>query len=363
MRPLRIVNLNTWVGSLMRGLTSLVSIEPEGHKHKRYQALLAELRACDPDVITLQECLPLPRFVTDLAQDLGYDCIWRVSNSGVRVLKVGVPKGVGHGEGVAILARRGLGLTGLGTLRLSGRGLVTNWGAFQLGPVRYALAGRVVFGGAPIVVACAHVRYGFPNQRAFDVAWEHLAVDGVVDTPVPPASILKMTRKNRALRDLELDRLQAWLKGLQARERAPLVLGADLNLDPDTPEVRRFTHQLRFANALPAIDPAARTWDPGGNPNVAYGTMHHWPDGALKPLTLRLMAYLDSVPQCPDHVLLSEDLELVDAGVACREPHDGVRASDHYGVWAEIQVAAARGAGAAEGEGPGESAAELEPTG
>ena len=347
MRPLRIVNVNTWIGSLVRGLTGVVSIEPEGHKRKRYEALLAELRARDPDVVTLQECLPLPTFVSDLARDLGYDCLWRVSNSGMRVLGAGLPWGIGRGEGVAILARRDVRLTSLGTLRLSGSGFVTNWAAFQWGPVRYALAGRVTIDGQPVVVACAHVRYGFPNQRAFDVAWETLAVNGVVDTPEPPASIVKMTHKNRAERDVELDRLQRWLRELQAREGAPLVLGADLNLDPDTPEVRRFTNQMRFANALPAVQPDARTWDPDKNPNVGYGTIHHWPDGAPKPLVLKLMAYLDSVPQCPDHVMLSEDLELVAAGIACGEAHDGVFASDHYGIWAEMKVAAGAGRPAA----------------
>ena len=43
------------------------------------------------------------------------------------------------------------------------------------------------------------------------------------------------------------------------------------------------------------------------------------PDGEDKPAFLQLMAWLDSIPQCPDHVLVSPGLTLTDAGRALGE--------------------------------------------
>jgi len=338
MRSLRVLELNAWIGLLVRGALGVERLDPPGHKEKRFRALVSELRALDPDVVTLQECLPLPRFAERLAAEAGYDVIWRVCNSGLRVLDFGLPWGIGRGEGVAILARAGLGLTQVDTRRLSGHGFVTHWVSLQLGPIRYALAGRIDLDGRPVVIVTTHVRYGFPNRGAFDAAWETLARRGHVDDPTPPVWIARMAARNRATRDLELDRLAAWLEELRGRHGAPVVLGADLNLEPDAPEVARLCAVTGFTNALPLVAPSARTWDPDGNPNVKLGTAYAWADGSPKPVVLKLMAYLDRVPQCPDHILVSPDLAVRDAGLACHHPVDGVFASDHYGVWADLTL-------------------------
>lgn len=338
MSRLRIVNLNTWIGLLVRGLLGVEKVEPEGHKRRRLEALAAELRARDPDVVTLQECLPLPSFARELADMLGYDHIWRVANSGLRFFGVGVPWGVERGEGLAILARKELGLSHLATRRLSGRGFVTNWMSVQLGPVRYAIAGRVDVGGRPAIVVNTHIRYGFPNHRAFWDAWASLRTRGVVDREAPPGWLLRLLRDNRQTRDAELRRLAAWLNALAEEHRAPILLGADFNLDPGAPQITEFLEATGFTNVLPTYAPGALTWDPQGNYNVAYGNRLTWDDGRPKSMILQLMAYLDSVPQTPDHVMCSPDMTPTAGGVAFDTPHEGVLASDHYGVWADATL-------------------------
>jgi len=335
---LRIVNLNTWIGLLVRGLTSLVPIEPPGHKQRRFDALVAELERRSPDVVTLQECQPLPALARDLADALDYDCVWRVANSGLRLFGVGFPGGIGRGEGLTILAKRELGLEHLRTKRLSGRGLVNNWISVQLGPVRIAVACLVHIDGRPVVVVNTHIRYGFPNQQAFEDGWRALRERGVVKEEQPSGWLLKMLQDNRRTRDLELRRLAAWVDHLRREHRAPVVIGADFNLDPDAPQIAAFLEETGYTNVLPAVAPGALTWDPTRNYNIGYGTAYTWDNGKPKSMILQLMAYLDRIPQTPDHVMLSPGLSLADGGVCFDVPHEDTLASDHFGVWADAVV-------------------------
>lgn len=340
----RIVNLNTWIGCLPRTLTRVVPIEPPGHKQKRIAALVAELTERAPDVITLQECLPMPGFAKDLARSLGYDLVWRVANSGLRIGSFGLPTGVGRGEGLAILARRELGMRKIGTKRLSGIGLVTNICAFHAGPMRFAIAVKVVIYGRPLIVVTSHVSYSFPSREAFHVGWAELHRRAVVKHPDPPRWLSRMAKDNDQVRDKELQRLARWLATLRRRHGgAPVLMGVDFNLDPETPQVLDFLAVTRMVNALHDREPGMLTWDPGGNDNISFDLDYRWPDGADKSPILQLMAYLDSIPQCPDHVMLSPGLTLTDAGRAFDHPVDGVLASDHYGIWADAVLAAPAG--------------------
>ncbi|HRE90125.1 MAG TPA: endonuclease/exonuclease/phosphatase family protein [Myxococcota bacterium] len=335
----RLVNLNTWIGCLPRRLIQAVSLEPEGHKERRYQALLAELRDRAPDLITLQECLPLPGFVKRLAEDLGYDLLWRVCNSGIRVGSIGLPTRVGRGEGLAILARREHRLEKVGVKRLSGFGLVTNWCAFQVGPVRWALAAVANVRGRKVLVVNTHIRYAFPSREAFMEGWATLHRRGVTRHETPPKWLSRMAKANQTDRDKELERLAEWTNRLREDHDASLLIGADFNLDPDAPQVDRFLAATGLVNALPALAPGALTWSPADNPNIGHSLTMTWPDGSPKSAVLQLMVLLDSIPQTPDHILLSPDLVIRGGGRAFDVPRAGALASDHFGVWVDAELA------------------------
>lgn len=336
---LRVVNLNTWIGCLPRRLVKAVSIEPDGHKERRYQAMLAELRERAPDVVTLQECLPLPTFATRLARDLGYTAIWKVCNSGIRVGSFGLPTGVGRGEGLVILARPEHGMRHVGVKRLSGYGIVTNWGAIQFGPVRWAIAGLIRVAGRPVLVVTTHIRYAFPSREAFFEGWATLHRRGVTRHERPPKWLSRFAKANQTDRDKELERLADWTNGLRIRYGAPLVLGADFNLDPHTPQVGRFQAATGLVNTFPRLSPDTLTWSPEDNPNIAHSVVMTWPDGSPKSAVLQLMALLDSVPQTPDHILISPDLTLRNGGRAFDAATQGAMASDHFGLWADTRIA------------------------
>jgi hypothetical protein len=61
-----------------------------------------------------------------------------------------------------------------------------------------------------------------------------------------------------------------------------------------------------------------------------------WPDGAPKSAALQLMALLDSIPQTPDHVMVSPGLTLTAGGRAFDSAPHGLHASDHFGIWADV---------------------------
>lgn len=333
---MRIVNLNTWVGCLPRGVLDVVSLEPPGHKKKRFEILLAELRERDPDFVTFQECLPLPQFAVEMAKALDYDVVYRVANAGLRMFGVGFPPGIGLGEGMAILAKKSHRMVSLGAKKLSGAGFVSNWGSVQFGPCRYALAARALVDGHPVIVVTTHIRYGFPSREAFQAAWIEMHKRGITKDPTPPRWIHDLTHSNGEARDKEIRRLARWLLELRTKNQgAPVLVGADFNIDPDTPQMSEFLAATGYRNVLPERHPGALTWDPRGNANIAYGIDMKWPDGSDKSTILQMMAYLDSIPQTPDHVLISPGLELSDCGLACAAPRDGAFASDHYGIWAD----------------------------
>ncbi len=335
---LRIVNLNTWIGCLPRRLIKAVSLEPAGHKKRRLDALVAELRERSPDVITLQECLPMPGYVKELAATLGYDATWRVCNAGLRIGNFGLPTGVGRGEGLAILAKKSLGLSHIGTKRLSGYGIVTNWCAFQAGPIRWAIAARVDIENRPVIITNTHIRYSFPSRELFYEGWAELHRRGVAKHPKPPKWLIKMAKDNDDVRDKELVRLAHWIRELRESQKIPVILGADFNLDPGVPQVANFERDTGMLNVLPSAFPGILTWDPTTNHNIAHSVVMHWPDGTEKSPVMQLMAWLDSIPQCPDHIFISNDIRLEEVGRAFEQEYGGIQASDHYGIWCDITL-------------------------
>ncbi len=337
--PFRVVDLNAWIGCIPRGFFGVASLEPPGHKGARLDAMCAELERLAPDVVTMQECLPLPGFARTVADRLGYDVVFRVCNGGLRLFGLGLPPGVGSGEGLAILARRDVGMRHLATTKLSGLGSVNRFWSIQLGPVRHAVAVRVEVQGRPVIVVNTHIRYGFPNRATFLKAWEDLFAAGHVEAPVPPGWLVRLVRANRRTRDLELRRLGAWLVKLRLKNgAAPIVIGADFNIDPGQPRLEGFLASTGYTNLLPQFMPGVLTWDPARNTNCQLGLSPTWPDGGRKSIAMLLMTYLDSVPQCPDHIMASPGLRAVNAALCADAPVDGVYPSDHYGIVADFDL-------------------------
>jgi hypothetical protein len=338
LRGLRLLTINTWHGHVPRGWWAVERIEPEGHKERRTAALLTAIRELDPDVIFLQECVPQPTYSQELAATLSYDHILKICNSGVRLLGVGLPTGIGSGEGLAIFAKPHLELRAAGVRRLSGFGVTSVLAAAQLGQLRFALAGEIRLEGKRVILVTTHLRYTYPDAGGLRRSWDELSRTGEVQGQ-PPHWLTAAVHYTVRLRDREVLRLAELVSSFE-RQGVPVIVGADLNLDDDTAQVRRFTESLGMLNVLPAVNGRAWTWDPEGNPNIAFSTTTSRAGGSPKSLTERLMAHYDAVPQCPDHLLLGPTFPrgaIADAGLAFHRARGDVYPSDHYAVFCEIR--------------------------
>ena len=336
---IRVLTLNAWHGHVPKSALAVLNLEPPGHKAKRTSALLEEVRALSPDAIMLQECLPQPGFTDALARELGYDHVSKVCNSGVRIFGIGLPTGIGHGEGVSILARKGLGLRVVAVRRLSGVGFATPKLAVQFGQLRFALAAEIEVEGRVVGLVNTHLRYAYPVYETFERAWRELAARGALRGE-PSRMLQRMVKSSLKVRDSELWRLADLVRGFTHRG-VPVVVGADFNLDHDTEQMLKFGSELGLVNVLPTVDARGHTWDPVGNPNIAFSMKSTHPDGTPKNPLWLLTAHYDGVKQNPDHLMIGGALPkqaLKEGGLAMHRSVAGVFPSDHYGIWADVAL-------------------------
>jgi endonuclease/exonuclease/phosphatase family metal-dependent hydrolase len=331
---LRVVTINTWNGISLRGLGPR-PIEPVENKARRERVLLTQLDELGADVVLLQECIPDPHFSRRLAAELGMAHVNKVNNGGVRLFGVGLPRGLGAGEGLAILSTESLAAAPVGARKLFGIGATSNVASLQLSGMYHAMAVRMELGGRPVTVFNTHLPFTFHSIADLEEAW-------VKETEQPlgelPASFRARVSKKIARRDRTLRRLRDWVA--QAAGEGPVIVGGDFNLHFDHPDLLELVAALDLVNVLAERDPGARTWDPVRNRNVDRSTTRTWFGGEAKGLYRRLLARFDDQQQCLDHILVSRLIvdAVGEAGTAFVDPIDGVQASDHFGVWLDLTL-------------------------
>ena len=107
---LRVLTINVWSGLDYRGLLSCGEYESPLRREARFQLLVREIKALDPDLIFVQEAngRPLQPYCSRLARFLGYDEIHQICLAGIKLGYVGIPANLNEGNG--ILAKPSLDL-------------------------------------------------------------------------------------------------------------------------------------------------------------------------------------------------------------------------------------------------------------
>lgn len=337
---LSVLEINVWHGLFAQSWWRAGHLEPPEAKEKRTLALVAAVRALDPDVVTLQECFPQPGYSRKVAQALGYTCLTHITNAGFRILGNGFPMGCSTGEGLTILAKPALAPRLFGEKTLSGHGVTHELASFQFFVRRSALAAEVTVGGKRVLVATTHIRYEFATMQEAAAAWKSLARAGVAPAE-PDRLVIRALRSSIARRDAEVEVLGGWLQRLLKRN-VPLILAADMNLDEDACQLQRLVQTLGLTNAISGTGNGSPiTWDPDGNTHTRHGASYVDALGKPKDLSGLLQAQHDRVAQRPDHVLLGPSFgkgALVHARVVLDRPVDGVMPSDHYGIFTVVRV-------------------------
>lgn len=333
---IKIVNMNVWFGLDARGYRKFGEYESESRRQQRFQMLCAGLQALDPDVIGIQEANKLPQYADKLAARLDYDTVWKITNSGVKILGFGIP--VNFTAGNAVLAKQDYKLKYIGCRRLSGHGIQTRHLAVHFRELRDVMAARVVINGRPLIIFNTQTHYGLVwNKEGKQTLRDMFAKEAV--TKQLQQEILAQVRKSHARRENEIVKLGHFVKKIQAVHHCPYVIMGDFNTSIDTPALSGLIRNLGLLDAyqLKNPDKPGYTWDPGRNTNAGFDGSPYWADGVTPryPLSRLKAMYDNRIPRRIDFIFLSYQFKpdmIKNARRVFTKAKNNLYASDHFGV-------------------------------
>ena len=345
-----ILTYNVWHG-LNTGEFWVTRSETPEENDARLQFQVDQMSVARPDLILLQEVNPLParadRYVQALAdRGLDYDVVHQVDACGVR-LRGDAALVPGLNNGVAILARKKLGLMKLLGLKLSGDlGNCDSVSGVQLEELRYALIGDIMIPEIEqrFLIVSTHLHSGIEAGTAFLQDLDHLYRAG----QLPRYPDFRWEIQRSQLRRIgELDTLARELRKLQRQgPYAGFAIGGDFNFEPDFPEYREAmmlrledTHSFTASDGnLYSADPVQNALiDQGHEPKIPKSLKHvieEAPQATAEQIqrAYRLEA---SRPRRIDYLFMQGFLP----GYCLRQELfgtetnvEGLPASDHYGV-------------------------------
>jgi endonuclease/exonuclease/phosphatase family metal-dependent hydrolase len=333
---LRLMTINVWSGLDYRGTLSMGEYEPAPVREKRFRALVAEIRRLSPDVIAINEANRLPDYVERLAGDTGYDFIWHVGVSGVRVWRAGLPWNLKEGD--ALLARKDLCLSGAGREQLSGGGFVWNNLSFHTQDATQVLLGKIRVNGGDVYVAVTHWHASPPDDaRSRELLARLKKAGGYPDDAHDEARA--MLKSDCTWRQDEAERMLAFLDEKVPAGKKLIVLG-DFNATADTPELRRLLKAGYIDTFAAASRDPGYTWDAERNTNIRK----YYIDGAAKQFD-SLYDYFNSENDARsariDFILANRAFSrdsVIASSLCCNVLFDGAHPSDHFGVVTVVRV-------------------------
>lgn len=324
---LGLMYLNVWSGLTYRGRRRMAAYETLRDREMRFQGLLAEIERLQPDIIGIGEANPLPRYIERLAQAAGYDSVWHMGVSGLRLGPVGFPANLREGD--AILARKGLGLRLAGRKRLCGHGLVRNYGSFHAGDVTQIVLARLKVADQDIYAGATHWHLA-PRFADDAVVLAGLGRYGYGARDHRRA--LRRMQRDKAWKRREAQGMHQWLQD-NVPAGAPLIVMGDFNATPDWPEMRGL-----IATGLQDAGPHGEsTWDPTRNENLK----RYYPrdlNRRFADMSQHVKALFESTPLRIDYVLVNTRFAVLSSALCAQELYAGTHPSDHFGVYARVRI-------------------------
>ena len=323
---------------------------PEQNEN-RFQLLMAQLAQERPDVVFLQEVNPLPqraeRYVIALKErGLDYTQVHQVDACGMRASE-SAALFTELNNGLAILAKRELGLQKLMGLKLSGDlGRCQSTAGFQLGELRYGLIAEIRIPGSRerFLVASTHLHSGFETGNQFLEALADLHRAGRLKRY---PSVKWDVDQSRLRRIGEIDLLIRTLNKLNNdRSYSGMMIAGDLNFELDFPEYEE-VQLLRFSDtsAVAAHEGELYTADPIRNGWIKQNEAEAIPDllwNAMDSEEARVQEEITAAyraearrPRRIDYILVDALLPgycLSQALFGLETDAQGLPASDHYGL-------------------------------
>jgi len=335
-KTLRVLTFNLWHGLNPKGVISFEEYETPAGREARLKSFLRQARDLDPDVLLLQEVNPLPQLTGRIAEELGFDAVFAIDNAGVKIGPVGFP--TNFRSGLAILARKNLGLKKLGARKLSGPpGIVSRAVCLQFAEFRFVLAAKVRLAGRDVLLLNAHLHHGSELTAERAALLLEMVANGII-TAKRSAEIAGTIGLASKRRRLEMQRALDFVRDL-GMENAPTIFGGDFNATPGAPELDWLLKAQGFSSATGdgEAERTLFTWDYQRNANTHF-IEDFVPVNTFEPAVSKRMNRLEiGLSRRLDYVFfrnLDGFLTATDAGLFGDAPHDGRMASDHFGIFA-----------------------------
>jgi endonuclease/exonuclease/phosphatase family metal-dependent hydrolase len=348
---LRILTFNVWSGLDYVGFAKFGEYEPASRRETRFAAFLAQAKALNPDVIFIQEANFAGSYARRLAAALGLDEIHQVVNGGIKLGPLGLPSNLK--EGNAILAKPGLGLRRHDDWKLSGPfGFFGDTLTIHFSEAIFVLAGKIVVGETPIYLVNVHFVSSPPDDEAALGKLRGLP-DGKALTDAAFARALVQVRERTKRRADEMASLIKDLAALPAD--TPVIVGGDFNVGEDSAQFRDFLASSKLIDTLDAVRKRtagdapwpAWSWDPSRNDNIGYSSRPVDASGEKLEGYDLMDALSNTIPRRIDFILLNpvfREEDALAASLAINGRQNGVYASDHFGITADVDLARAASA-------------------
>lgn len=334
---LRILDINVWSGLDYKGKIKMGEYEPESVRVKRYQALITQIKQLDPDLIGMHEVNKLPEYVKKLKQDLpGYRIFSHLGIGGVRLGPIGLPWNLREGD--AILVKEIWQPNFVGRKQLSG-GYVGKWASFHFSDATQILAVKILVNHRPVYVFATHWHASVPDSPDIIARAKQLYQKGKVSEKELKEA-LKKIRKGVNWRLSEAKKTIDFVQ--ETTQGNPFILMGDFNAEVDSKEIILLLKSGMF-DVFKLANPHAEdyTWDPRtnlnqlkyyvaapGNPKNLYEKLERF--NRLK------RKRIDYIFFGPARFIASGKVTVKASGVVMKQIIQGVHASDHYGIYAEL---------------------------
>jgi hypothetical protein len=337
---LRILEINVWSGLNYKGILKMGEYETAATREKRYQALCSQIKKLDPDIIGINEANKLPKYAERLAKDMGYAAFYHIGVGGVRLGAIGLPWNLREGD--AILTKKYLNPQYLGRKQLSG-GYVGNWATFHFSDATQIIAIKITFQDRPIFIFATHWHSSLSDDSNVLKKAQDLFNSGEI-TAKDYQTILEKIKEGVDERISESKKTVDFIKEIAGNQL--YILMGDFNAESGSQEIndlKKFGMVDVFQISNP--DSSGFTWDPRTNLNFkTYYLREHYSEKDSNAYN-RFENLSDEIPKRVDYIFLgpsflldNNSISLRSSKVVMKEVIHGVHTSDHYGVFAEIQI-------------------------
>ena len=337
---LKVLDINVWSGLDYIGTLTMGEYESAAVREKRFQALVQQIKALDPDIIGVHEANKVPAYARRLAAETGCVAFQHVGVGGVRLGMLGLPWNLREGD--AILVKKELNPELVGRRQLSG-GYVGKWVTFHFADATQVIGIRITVNQKPLYVYATHWHASLTDAPEII----EMAKDQVKKGDSHPEEYQALLAEIKAGADWRLSEAQKTLNFIHdTAGKNPVILMGDFNAESDSREIQTLIAQGMidtFAH-VNANDPGY-TWDPATNLNQKAHYLNDAPIDntslmeSIQILDKTLSSRIDFIFAGPRSVIDSGQITVKSSRVVMKEIIHGVHASDHYGIYSELLIA------------------------